>query len=292
MRPRAHHACTRRRRVRRLRAALFSRRFLEDETALNLIIMLAFAGGAVALAALVHRRRKRRGVAYKHLGNAGLIAFCLAFAVGGALIGWDIAWRAAVDAASGPATVRCFYRDYDIDKPTGRYAGLHPTKLELAFTNVSGTAPCPTPWLRIAAGDVDSVLDQVFRDSAFAIDLTYYPNNNIFVSADRLILNRQNRGSMAGCPRQNRPPMAAKSQNRPPVARYGAKMASDGVLFSATGGRFWQAPGRRLDRFFDQQPNVPLKAQNGFWLPLEVDFGRARTATEGRFWQSGACRLK
>ena len=67
--------------------------FLEDETALNLIIMMAFAGGAVALAALVHRRRKRRGVSYKHLGNAGLIAFCLAFAVGGALIGWDIAWR-------------------------------------------------------------------------------------------------------------------------------------------------------------------------------------------------------
>lgn len=66
--------------------------FLEDEAALNLIIMLAFAGGAVALAALVHRRRKRRGVAYKHLGNAGLIAFCLVFAVGGALIGWDIAW--------------------------------------------------------------------------------------------------------------------------------------------------------------------------------------------------------
>lgn len=45
--------------------------FLEDETALNLIIMLAFAGGAVVLAALVHRRRKRRGVSYKHLGNCG-----------------------------------------------------------------------------------------------------------------------------------------------------------------------------------------------------------------------------
>lgn len=145
--------------------------------------MLAFAGGAVALAALVHRRRKRRGVAYKHLGNAGLIAFCLVFAVGGALIGWDIAWRAAVDAASGPATVRCFYRDYDIDKPTGRYAGLHPTKLELAFTNVSGDGAMPNPVVYIAAGDVDSVLDQVFRDSAFAIDLTYYPNSNIFVSA-------------------------------------------------------------------------------------------------------------
>lgn len=159
--------------------------FLEDETALNLIIMLAFAGGAVALAALVHRRRKRGGVAYKHLGNAGLIAFCLVFAVGGALIGWDIAWRAAVDAASGPSTVRCFYRDYDIDKPTGRYAGLHPTKFELAFTNVSGDGTMPNPVVYIAAGDVDAVLDQVFRDSAFAIDLTYYPNSNVFVSAKK-----------------------------------------------------------------------------------------------------------
>lgn len=99
------------------------------------------------------------------------------------LIGWDIAWRAAVDAASGPATVRCFYRDYGIDRPTGRYAGLHPTKLELAFTNVSGDGAMPKPVVYIAAGDVDSVLDQVFRDSAFAIDLTYYPNSNIFVSA-------------------------------------------------------------------------------------------------------------
>ena len=159
--------------------------FLEDETALNLIIMLAFAGGAVALAALVHRRRKRRGVSYKHLGNAGLIAFCLAFAVGGALIGWDIAWRAAVDAASGPATVRCFYRDYDIDRPTGRYAGLHPTKLQLAFTNVSGDGTMPNPVVFIAAGDVDVVLDQVFRENAFAIDLTYYPNSNVFVSAEK-----------------------------------------------------------------------------------------------------------
>lgn len=158
--------------------------FLEDETALNLIIMMAFAGGAVALAALVHRRRKRRGVSYKHLGNAGLIAFCLAFAVGGALIGWDIAWRAAVDAANGPATVRCFYRDYDIDRPTGRYAGLHPTKLELAFTNVSGDGTMPNPVVYIAAGDVDAVLDQVFRENAFAIDLTYYPNSNVFVSAE------------------------------------------------------------------------------------------------------------
>ena len=158
--------------------------FLEDETALNLIIMLAFAGGAVALAALVHRRRKRRGVSYKHLGNAGLIAFCLSFAVGGALIGWDIAWRAAVDAANGPATVRCFYRDYDIDRPTGRYAGLHPTKLELAFTNVSGDGTMPNPVVYIAAGDVDAVLDQVFRENAFAIDLTYYPNSNVFVSAE------------------------------------------------------------------------------------------------------------
>ena len=157
--------------------------FLENETALNFIIMLAFAGGAVALAALVHRRRKRRGVAYKHLGNAGLIAFCLAFAVGGALIGWDIAWRAAVDAASGPATVRCFYRDYDIDRPTGRYAGLHPTKLELSFENVSGDGAMPDPVVYIAAGDVDTVLDQVFRENAFAIDLAYYPNSNVFVSA-------------------------------------------------------------------------------------------------------------
>lgn len=121
--------------------------FLEDETALNLIIMLAFAGGA--------------------------------------LICWDIAWRAAVDAASGPATVRCFYRDYDIDKPTGRYTGLHPTKLELAFTNVSGDGTMPNPVVYIAAGDVDAVLDQVFRDSTFAIDLTYYPNSNIFVSAKK-----------------------------------------------------------------------------------------------------------
>lgn len=121
--------------------------FLEDETALNLIIMLAFAGGA--------------------------------------LIGWDIVWRAALDAASGPATVRCFYRDYGIDKPTGRYAGLHPTKLELAFTNVSGDGTMPNPVVYIAAGDVDAVLDQVFRDSAFAIDLTYYPNSNIFVSAQK-----------------------------------------------------------------------------------------------------------
>ena len=108
----------------------------------------------------------------------------LAFA-GGALICWDIAWRAAVDAASGPATVRCFYRDYDIDRPTGRYAGLHPTKLELAFTNVSGDGTMPNPVVYIAAGDVDAVLDQVFRDSTFAIDLTYYPNSNIFVSAKK-----------------------------------------------------------------------------------------------------------
>lgn len=159
--------------------------FLEEETALNLIIMLAFAGGAVALAALTHRRRKRRGVAYKHLGNAGLIAFCLAFAVGGALIGWDIAWRAAVDAASGPATVRCFYRDYDINRPTGRYAGLHPTRLELAFANVSGDGAMPDPVVYLAASDVDAVLDQVFRDNSFALDLTYYSNSNVFVSAKK-----------------------------------------------------------------------------------------------------------
>ena len=65
----------------------------------------------------------------------------------------------------------------------GRYAGLHPTKLELAFTNVSGDGTMPNPVVHIAAGDVDAVLDQVFRDSAFANDLTYYPNSNIFVSA-------------------------------------------------------------------------------------------------------------
>lgn len=159
--------------------------FLEEETALNLIIMLAFAGGAVALATLTHRKRKRRGVAYKHLGNAGLIAFCLAFAVGGALIGWDIAWRAAVDAASGPATVRCFYRDYDINRPTGRYAGLHPTRLELAFANVSGDGAMPDPVVYVAASDVDAVLDQVFRDNSLALDLTYYPNSNVFVSAKK-----------------------------------------------------------------------------------------------------------
>ena len=158
--------------------------FLEEETALNLIIMLAFAGSAVALATLTHRRRKRRGVAYKHLGNAGLIAFCLAFAVGGALIGWDIAWRAAVDAASGPATVRCFYRDYDIDRPTGRYAGLHPTRLEFAFANVSGDGAMPDPVVYVAANDVDVVLDQVFRDNSFVLDLAYYPNSNVFVSAE------------------------------------------------------------------------------------------------------------
>ena len=80
--------------------------------------------------------------------------------------------------------MRCFYRDYDIDRPTGRYAGLHPTKLELAFTNVSGDGTMPNPVVYIAAGDVDAVLDQVFRENAFAIDLTYYPNSNVFVSAE------------------------------------------------------------------------------------------------------------
>lgn len=157
---------------------------IETETALNLILMLGFFGAAIALATLVHRRRKRRGIAYKHLGNAGLIAFCLAFALGGVLIGWDIAWRAAIDAASGPATVRCFYRDFDIDRPTGRYAGLHPTRLELAFAHASGDGTMPNPVVYIASGDVEAVLDQVFQDDAFVIDLTYYPNSNVFVSAD------------------------------------------------------------------------------------------------------------
>lgn len=43
----------------------------------------------------------------------------------------------------------------------------------------------PNPVVYIAAGNVDAVLDQVFRDSAFTIDLTYYPNSNIFVSAKK-----------------------------------------------------------------------------------------------------------
>lgn len=158
--------------------------FIENETAINLVIMLACCGAAVALGILVHRRRKRRGVAYKHLSSAGLVAFCLVFALAGIYIGWDIAGDAALDAFSGPTTVRCFYRDYDIDRPTGRYAGLHPAKLELAFANVSGNGAMPDPVVYVAGGDVDTVLDQVFRDDSFAIELTYYPNCNVFVSAE------------------------------------------------------------------------------------------------------------
>lgn len=129
--------------------------------------------------------RTRNALRREYVQELAMLAPAVAAYAGCALIGWDIAWRAAVDAASGPSTVRCFYRDYGIDKPTGRYAGLHPTKLELAFTNVSGNGAMPNPVVYIAAGDVDAVLDQVFRDSAFAIDLTYYPNSNIFVSAKK-----------------------------------------------------------------------------------------------------------
>ena len=93
--------------------------------------------------------------------------------------------RRAAPLRCDASIVRCFYRDYGIDRPTGRYAGPHPTKLELAFTNVSWDGTMPNPVVYIAAGDIDAVLDQVFRDSAFAIDLTYYPNSNIFVSADK-----------------------------------------------------------------------------------------------------------
>lgn len=42
----------------------------------------------------------------------------------------------------------------------------------------------PNPVVYIASSDVDAVLDQVFRENAFAIDLTYYPNSNVFVSAE------------------------------------------------------------------------------------------------------------
>lgn len=64
-------------------------------------------------------------------------------------------------------------------------------------------------------------------------------------------------------------------QKRPPMAR-------ESPFHVATEGRFWQFPGRGLKHFCAIESKVPSDLKNGFWLPLEVDFGIDSRVTGGR----------